>query len=176
MEASPRPWHETFGSEGVWVRPLWTTLHESCYGREGIPEDVLDLFPRGADNDTPLRHLFERACMSVTRLEVHDHLLPDPCLRYLLPGQIASQLWSPTPLILPSYASRPRVQAFERGQARYKRNIRETRMGQSPDREGASERALPPSTNFRNSETGELTRLLGEAPLDRRRLLVHDPD
>jgi len=39
----------------------------------------------GPYNDALLRHLFERACLSLTaRPEVHDYLLPDPGLWYLL--------------------------------------------------------------------------------------------
>jgi hypothetical protein len=46
--------------------------------------------------------------------------------------------------------------------------------GQGPEREGGTDALSPPRTNFRDSETSELTRPPRPAPLLRRQLIVDD--
>ena len=54
------------------------------------------------------------------------------------------------------------------------RSSRSGRRGQGPERDGGTDALSPPRTNFRDSETGELTCLPRPAPLLRRQLIVDD--
>jgi hypothetical protein len=70
----------------LWVQnenispPLWPTLQEPGYRGEGIPENALDALTLRPYDDAPLGNVFKRACLSMTRPEVHDYLLTDPGL------------------------------------------------------------------------------------------------
>lgn len=55
------------------------------------------------------------------------------------------------------------------------RVLRGDQAGQAPERDRGFGWLRPPLTNFLDSGTRELTRLLRLAPLLRRQLLVHDP-
>src|SRR5215211_2799904 len=97
---------------GLNTRPLGLgapspALHKAIYRGEGIPGDALILISLlRAHDDTPLRYRLQRTRMQLPPWAVvHGHLLPYPCLRYLLRHR--SSLVRFAPPYYPTGATRP---------------------------------------------------------------------